>query len=227
MSDTDYLQPTPHIDSAHPAIAAFCEQTGNDGTLRERAVRLYEAVRDGIVYDPYVDMTDEANFTASAVLAQGRGFCIGKAALLAACARAIGIPARVGYADVRNHMTSRRIQDLLETDVFYWHSFAELLIDGAWVKATPAFDAALCRRVGLEPLAFDGRTDSLFQPFDDQGRRRMEYLFDRGSFADVPFGAIAADFRAHYPKLMAREGIEGDFRAEAVAGDAAAALARQ
>ena len=41
----------------------------------------------------------------------------------------------------------------------------------------------------------------------------MEYLRDRGTFADVPFDAIYADFVANYPSLMGNKGIAGDFRA--------------
>ena len=126
------------------------------------------------------------------------------------------VPARIGFADVRNHLTSPRIYEKIKTDTFLWHSYTELFLTGRWVKATPAFDSALCARVGIEPLAFDGKTDSLFQPFDPAGRRHMEYLQDRGTFADVPFDTITADFAAAYPGLMG-EGLAGDFRSEAVA----------
>jgi transglutaminase-like putative cysteine protease len=213
-----YLSATRFIDSESLPVADFARQAiaGVTGDL-DKVQRLYGAVRDGIAYDPYVDFTDPANFRASGVLAARRGFCVGKAALLAACARAAGIPARVGYADVRNHMTSPKLYERIKTDVFIWHSYAELFVDGRWVKATPAFDLALCQRVGIAPLAFDGQTDSLFQPVDRAGRRHMEYLKDRGAFADVPFETMLADFRATYPALIKDAGISGDFRAEAVA----------
>jgi hypothetical protein len=107
----------------------------------------------------------------------------------------------------------------VKTDVFVWHSYADLHLAGCWVKATPAFDLNLCQRVGLKPLEFDGRSDSLFHEFDRAGRRHMEYLKDRGTFHDVPFDAIQADFRAVYPSLMKAHGLKGDFHAEAVAGD--------
>ena len=110
-----------------------------------------------------------------------------------------------------------RLYDLVKTDTFMWHSYTELYLSGRWVKATPAFDRALCERAGIKPLDFDGKTDSLFQPFDQAGRRHMEYLRDRGTFADVPFDVIRADFIANYPILMGSEGIAGDFHAEAVA----------
>src|SRR5215471_17219986 len=214
----DFLSAGRYIDSDSLQVADFAGDAaaGATGDI-EGARRLFLAVRDGITYDPYVNFADPANFRASGVLAAQRGFCVGKAALLAACCRATGIPARVGYADVRNHMTSPKLYAKIKTDVFIWHSYAELLVAGRWVKATPAFDAVLCTRVGIAPLAFDGQSDSLFQPFDGAGRRHMEYLKDRGAFADVPFETMLADFRATYPMLMRETGISGDFRAEAVA----------
>lgn len=224
QGDIEYLRQSPFIDSENPNIREFAHAiaAGAGEDEIERAVALYRAVRDRIVYDPYVDLSDPASYRASSVLTLGRGFCIGKAALLAACARAIGVPARVGYADVRNHMTSPRLYELTKSDVFLWHSYTDLRLDGAWVKATPAFDASLCRRVGLAPLDFDGRSDSLFQPYDRAGQRRMEYLKDRGVFADVPFETVLRDFRASYPALVAAGAahVGGDFQREAVAGDA-------
>jgi transglutaminase-like putative cysteine protease len=221
MSD-EFLAPGRYIDSGAPNVVAFARAAADgDGDALARVLRLYRAVRDSVVYDPYVDLSDPANFRASSVLAAGRGFCIGKAALLAACCRVIGVPARVGYADVRNHLSSPRLTEYMGTDVYVWHSYTDILIDGIWVKATPAFNSELCRRLGLEPLEFDGRKDSLLHPYDRAGRLYMQYLEDRGAFADVPYDAIMAAFRIHYSALMARHGIAGDFQAEAVAGEAA------
>lgn len=212
----DYLAPGRFIDSDAPALMDYArEVTAAAADARSRVLRLYESIRDSIIYDPYVDFADPANYRASEVLRAGKGFCVGKAALLAAAARAVGVPARVGYADVRNHMTSPRLYAHTGTDVFIWHSYTELLLDGRWVKATPVFNATLCERLGLKPLEFDGSSDSLMHPFDRAGRRHMEYLNDRGSFADVPFEAIQADFRLRYPQLMNARGLEGDFQAEA------------
>jgi transglutaminase-like putative cysteine protease len=204
------------IDSDSPEVATFARRSVEGATEPLEAVlRLYTVVRDEIIYDPYVDLSDPVNFRASSVLAAGQGFCIGKAALLAAAARSIGIPARVGYADVRNHLTSARLYELISTDVFVWHSYTDIFLGGQWVKATPAFDRALCDRVRVKPLEFDGHTDSLFHPFDQAGRRHMEYLRDRGTFSDVPFETIQAAFRDKYPRLMGTRGIRGDFRSEA------------
>jgi transglutaminase-like putative cysteine protease len=124
-----------------------------------------------------------------------------KAALLAACARADGIPARVGFADVKNHLTTPALRERMGSDLFVYHGFTELLLDGKWVKATPAFNIELCRRFKVKPLEFDGREDSIFHPFDEEDRRHMEYLRDRGSHADVPVAEIMQAFREAYPVL--------------------------
>jgi transglutaminase-like putative cysteine protease len=213
-----FLAPGVFIDSDSPQITAFATQAVADTSNSRAAIlRLYATVRDTITYDPYVNFADPANYRASGVLAARRGFCIGKSALLAASARVIGVPARVGYADVRNHLTSRRLYEMTKSDIFLWHSYTELYLSERWIKATPVFDRALCDRVGLKPLEFDGKTDSLFQPFDQAGRRHMEYLKDRGPFADVPFDSIIADFLKTYPGLMSGNGLAGDFKSEAVA----------
>jgi len=197
----EYLQPGRFIDSAHPAVRAFSKQHSKGSNDRERAVALYYAVRDGVRYNPFLNFTKPEAFQASAVLAADQGFCIGKASLLAATARAAGIPARVGFADVKNHLTSPRLAETMGSDLFIYHGYTDLYLDGKWVKATPAFNLELCTRFRVKPLEFDGRNDSIFHPFDQDNRRHMEYLRDRGTYPDVPVADIQKAFREAYPKL--------------------------
>jgi transglutaminase-like putative cysteine protease len=197
----EYLQPASYIDSSHASVQAFTKKHVKGGTGRERAVALYYAVRDAIRYNPFLDFSDRETFRASSVLAADQGFCIGKAALLAASARAAGIPARVGFADVKNHLTSPRLAETMGSDLFVYHGYTDLYLDGKWVKATPAFNLALCRRFRVKPLEFDGGEDSIFHPFDEDNRRHMEYLRDRGTFADVPVETIQQAFKEAYPRL--------------------------
>jgi transglutaminase-like putative cysteine protease len=142
---------------------------------------------------------------ASKVLDTGHGWCVPKATLLAAACRALGIPARVGFADVRNHLSTARMREVMQTDVFHWHGYTDILIDGSWCKATPAFNLELCERFDLLPLEFDGRADSLYHPFDRHGRRHMEYVAQRGSFDDVPLEQITADLARLYPRWLPRQ----------------------
>jgi len=200
--DAAALAPTPLIDSDHLAVIAFARQHAVGADERERAVALTLAVRDGFRYDPYrIDLSPQG-MRASSVIAQGYGWCVPKAALLAAAARAAGIPARVGYADVRNHLSTERLRRTLQTDVFVWHGYTDLWIDGRWVKATPAFNIELCERFGLLPLDFDGRADSIYHPFDQAGNRHMEYVNQHGAFDDMPLARIVAAFAATYPALQ-------------------------
>ncbi len=199
MTDSAYLQPGAFIDSDHPAVRAFALEHAKGATERERAVSLYYAVRDGIRYNPFLKFMDPETYRASSVLARGVGFCVGKSALYAACARAVGIPARIGFADVKNHLTTPLLRERMGSDVFIYHGYAELLLEGKWVKATPVFNQTLCQRFRVKPLEFDGRADSIFHPFDEDDRRHMEYVNFRGTFDDVPVEQIMRDFRAYYP----------------------------
>jgi transglutaminase-like putative cysteine protease len=196
-----FLEPGVYVDSAHPAVIDFARRNASGDTERQRAVSLYYAVRDTIRYNPFLDFSKEDAYRASACLATGEGFCVGKAALLAACARAEGIAARVGFADVKNHLTTPALRERMGTDLFVYHGYSELLLEGKWVKATPAFNLALCKRFHVKALEFDGREDSIFHPFDEQDRRHMEYLRDRGTHADVPVAEIMQAFREAYPVL--------------------------
>lgn len=193
------LAPTALIDSDHPAVVAFARAHAVGADERARAVALTLAVRDRFRYDPYrIDLRPEG-MRASHVLEIGVGWCVPKAALLAAAARAVGIPARVGYADVRNHLSTERMRRTMQTDLFVWHGYTDLWIAGRWLKATPAFNIELCERFGLLPLDFDGCRDSIYHPFDRAGHRHMEYVHQHGSYEDMPLADIVAGFRAAYP----------------------------
>ncbi len=193
------LAATPLIDSDHADVIAFAQQHAQGADERERAVSLYNAVRDGFRYDPYRIDLRPTGMKASAVLAAGHGWCVPKATLLAAACRAAGLPARVGFADVRNHLSTERMRQTMQTDLFVWHGYTEIWLGGRWVKATPAFNIELCQRFGLLPLDWDGRADSLYHPFDASGQRHMEYVNERGAFDEVPLAAIVQSFRATYP----------------------------
>ena len=210
----EYLTSGRYVDSDSASVAAFATKHAKGKNDKERAISLYYAVRDEIRYNPFLDFTKPAVFTASAVLEAGEGFCIGKAALLAACARADGIPARVGFADVKNHLTTPALRERMGSDLFIYHGFSELFLEGKWVKATPAFNVELCRRFKVKPLEFDGREDSIFHPFDEDERRHMEYLRERGSHADVPVAEIMQAFRVAYPVLYGLKGTAPGAHAE-------------
>jgi transglutaminase-like putative cysteine protease len=197
----EYLKPGRFLDSDHPKVVSFAREHAKGESERAKAVSLYYAVRDGVRYNPFQNFTSDEAYRASACLDTRMGWCVSKAALLSACARAAGIPARVAFADVKNHLTTPALTAKMGTDLFVYHGYSELYLDGRWVKATPAFNLSLCTKFRVKPLEFDGETDSIFHPFDEDNRRHMEYVRDRGAFADVPAADIKRVFSETYPKF--------------------------
>jgi transglutaminase-like putative cysteine protease len=194
-----YLIPTTIIDSNHPLVQEYARRAV-DGAADpvEVAMKLYLAVRDGIHYDPYSPFHLPQHYQASQVIRRGKQFCIPKAALLCALARVYAIPSRLGFANVKNHLATRQLLEYLGANIFVYHAFVELFLDGRWVKATPAFNRELCQRHRVAALEFSGREDSLFQPYNEENQRYMEYLEFIGIYADVPLAEILSAWRKTY-----------------------------
>jgi len=211
-----YTDPGEYIDSDHPAVESFARAAVPHGVGdREKAGLLYKAVRDGIRYNPYVNMRTPEAFRASSVLAAGNGYCVGKASLYAAVCRVHGVPARVGFADVRNHLTTEKLRESMGTDLFTWHGFTEVYVDGAWRKATPTFNATLCAKVGVQPLDFDGHNDALMHAFDGAGRTYMQYVDDHGAYHDVPAKFLMREMARVYPHMLGEDLSGRDMEREA------------
>ena len=211
-----FLQAGPTVQSDDDAVVGFARRAmGTETRAVDQAVLLYYAVRDEVRYDGYdLDISVEG-LCARRNLELGHGWCISKAVLLAACCRAVGIPARLGYADVRNHLSTRKMRERMGTDLFFWHGYTSIFLDGGWVKATPAFNLELCHKFRLQPLDFNGKEDSLYHPFDLEGRRHMEYVHERGEFAEPPIDRIRKTFRREYPNWqISGQDIAKDFESD-------------
>ncbi|MEM9102152.1 MAG: transglutaminase-like domain-containing protein [Pseudomonadota bacterium] len=197
-----YLSATFYFDYENPAVKAYAESVAQGAKDALSLVQqAYLRVRDDFRYNPYMFTAKPSDFTASSVLEKKQSYCIPKAVLLGAVARYHGIPSRVGFSDVTNHLSDAGLTRLLQSDVFTMHGYIELQVNQRWVKATPAFNAALCQRMQVEPLAFNGKEDSIFQEFTHDGARYMEYLKDYGTFDDVPREFILEKIKTAYPHL--------------------------
>ncbi len=195
-----FLRPTAFVDSDHPDVIDFANRVTDGATAPpEQAKRLYYAVRDQIRYNPYGHTLSVEEMRASAVLKKGEHFCVPKATLLAAACRALGIPARMGFADVRNHLTTERLKENMKSDLFVFHGYTEIWLGGTWCKVTPTFNKSLCDRFQIRTLEWNGSGDALFHPFDRAGDRHMEYVHDHGTFADVPLDIMLAAWAREYP----------------------------
>ncbi|MGO1659050.1 MAG: transglutaminase-like domain-containing protein [Marinobacter sp.] len=203
-----YLEPTAFFDYNQPELKAWiaARLEGVADNPVEQTKALYLAARDEVSYNPYVFRPEPETFSASYALKTGESYCIPKAVLLGAAARSIGIPSRLGLADVRNHLSSPKLIEWLRSDIFRMHGFIELYLNDRWVKATPAFDKQLCELMKVEPLAFDGESDSIFQEYTESGEAHMEYVNDHGVFDDVPHEFIVTGVKAAYPHLFSEQG---------------------
>ncbi len=208
MAVASLTETTWFLDHDSDAVQRFVDEAlaaeGIDRTAppSELATALFRAVRDRLRYDPYSMSTEPADYRASSIAESSSSWCVPKSVLLTAAARSVGIPARLGYADVRNHLSSEKLTAAMGTDVFYWHGYSELQIDDRWFKVSSAFNAELCERVGVAVLEFDGTDDALMHPYDGEGNRYMEYIAQRGSYDDLPLEELLADFRRLYPTMV-------------------------
>ena len=203
-----YLRPTGFIDSDHPKVIEYAlAKASAEKSDKQKAIDLYYAVRDEILYDPYHLILVPEVISASQTLERGSGYCIEKSLLLCALGRAHKIPSRLGFAIVQNHIASQKFIDMLRTDKFVFHGYNEFWLGGKWVKCTPSFNKSLCDKFKIHPLEFDGETDSIFHEFDE-GKKFMNYLHEYGQFDDFPFDLFVQELKTHYPHLFDEKNTE-------------------
>lgn len=205
-----YLVETAFLNYKNPAFDAFLKNIDASKPSKELAIDLYYLVRDGFIYDPYhLDLTEEG-LKASNVLAKKRAWCVEKSIVLCAAARKMNIPARMGFAIVKNHIGVEKLTSYLKREEIVFHGFVELFLHDKWVKCTPAFDERICAISKVEPLNWDGETDSLFQAYE-KDQLFMEYIHFYGIFSDVPIELMNSEMKKYYPHLFESEFNQKEF----------------
>ncbi|MFF8964389.1 transglutaminase family protein [Streptomyces globisporus] len=199
-------RPTAFLDYETDAVQEFIDHVVDDRSAdrRTNAVKLYYAVRDTVDYEVYGADLSVTGLKASSTALARSGFCLHKSALYAAAVRALGIPSRLVYGDVRNHLASPRLLAHIGGDVFF-HGLTQVYLEGAWVKATPVFNKLLCKLYGMQALEFDGRGDSLHHPYGQEGGA-MEFVKDHGTFDDLPYEFVMASMRRSHPRFVEGDG---------------------
>lgn len=202
---SNLLVETDYFDFNSEGINFFLKDFNIDSSdPKSIAISLYTYVRDAFLYDPYhLNLTHEA-LKSSVIVTKKRAWCVEKAIVLASCARKFGIPSRVGYAIVINHIGVEKLLHYLQRKEIVFHGYVELYIKDRWVKCTPSFDSNICRISGVEVLDFDGENDSLFQAYNGKDLF-MEYTFDYGTFEDVPVVLMNEEMKKYYPHLFEKE----------------------
>lgn len=200
---TDFLKPTKFLDFDKSRVKnqayKIVEGIKND---KQKAIALFYWVRDNIRYNQFGFYMIPANFKASVTLRRKNGFCVSKAVLLSSMARAVGIPAKIHLADIINHKIPQKIIDWMKTDVFFFHGYSELYLKEKWVKATPVFDKRTSQKGGYPLVEFDGEDDALLSSHDSEGNLFVEYINDRGTYADLPYKQIETIFNREYSEAI-------------------------
>jgi transglutaminase-like putative cysteine protease len=205
------LKPTVTIDAGHPAILRLAgDLVGESDDDADKARSLFCYVRDSVHYNVYMISTRWEDFVASTILAWGRGYCVQKAVLLAALARAAGIPSRLGFARIKNHRAPRELVAQTGLDILPGHGYAQLHVGRKWISVTPAFDKGLCGKTGVPVVEFDGTHDAFLSTRDLAGEPYIDYIEKYEPQADLPFEWLQANIMH----------IWGGKRAWAIPGDA-------
>ena len=209
----NYLQPTYYFDYESEAIQKIVAEFDRDALSdKEIAIAAYERVRDGWKYDPYTISLTKEKMRASYIAQRPTGPCIEKSVVLISVLRGLGIPARLHLGKVKNHIAVGRLTEKIGTDELTPHGMVNVLLNGEWLKISPAFNKELCEKFNVEPLEFDGENSSFLQQFNSSGSRFMEYLDDYGYFEDLPVDFIKQNLKEHYGHLIGIDEHQTEFK---------------
>ncbi|MEX1193429.1 MAG: transglutaminase-like domain-containing protein [Brumimicrobium sp.] len=200
----EYLIETDYLDFSSPAVKELVKPFIDIENSKEKAIKLYYEVRDKFLYDPYHLNLRHEYLKASVILKKNRAWCVEKSIVLAAALRAVGIPARLGYGIVINHIGVEKLTSYLKREEIVFHGYVDVFIEGKWVKTTPAFDETVCKLSGVPPLDWDGKTDAMFQAYSGD-KKFMEYIHFYGTFPDVPVELMNAEMKKYYSHLFEEE----------------------
>jgi transglutaminase-like putative cysteine protease len=192
MNMKRYLRSTQIIDcdtnSVQEAAYALTNRFKID---REKATALFYFIRDAIKHNPFSPGYLFEHFKASTILKEREGYCQHKAILLVALARASGIPARLGFVDIRDHRLPEKLLQIKGGDnLFIFHGYAQLYLSDRWIHASPSYDYNTCLRNRFIPVEFDGLNDAKDSPYDQEGNLHIEYVYDRGHYEDFPWDEL-------------------------------------
>lgn len=116
--------------------------------------------------------------------------------------RGAGISARLHLGKVKNHIAVERLTEKFGSNELTPHGMVNTLLNGQWLKMSPAFNASLCEKFNIPPLEFDGVNNSYLQKYDASGNLFMEYIEDYGYFKDVPLDFMKKNIQEHYPHIF-------------------------
>ena len=200
-----FLKQSEFFQFSHPKIQSIYKQLNlsQNTSVEENIASLFHYVRDAWNYQPYVIGLNPDALTTENIISRKEGHCLDKAVILIALLRGAGIPARLGLAEVINHIGVEKIIESFGTEVLAPHGYTEAWNGQKWVKLTPAFNKELCHYLKVKPLEYKKNgIDALFQSSNEVDKKFMEYTKDLGVFNTVPITFINECLLSHYPQLI-------------------------
>lgn len=194
------------FDHLHPTVQDFVARAIGPDTLsdKDKAVRIYYAVRDDIFYEVFGTDISGDGLAASSIITSKRGFCLHKSICFVAACRAAGLAARLLVDKVKNHVTTQELSALVGGQEFL-HWFAEVRVDNVWLKVSPTFNKQMCQLFGMRALDFDGQSHSINQHYGAEVF--MEYMGEPASFADPSHEELLEYIEAHHPRMITADRI--------------------
>ncbi len=187
-----YLEPAYFVNSNAPEVIDYTLQvTRGIHDPIEKAVELFYAVRDDFRYNIHDVNIEAEELKASTLVKRGYGYCVEKANLLAATCRVVGVPSRLGFANVKTSIAPESLRRVLHTDVMVFQGYTEIWIEDHWVRVNPAFNASLCQKLAIPALEFGILEQKHFQTVKDYG-----------CFHDLPYDLYVQELRNYYPHLF-------------------------
>jgi transglutaminase-like putative cysteine protease len=180
------LEATDVIDRDHPVVRATAERVTAGATGAEAVARLFAFVRDEIRYDMAPVIADRTDWTASATIERGYGFCQQKAVALAALVRAAGIPSGVGFENLLDHKIPPAYVEHIGSQVLPYHGFTLVRVDDEWQRVDATLDRALCERKNYRLVEYEPDGDCVLPATDRGGRPHFEHLDELVLAADLP-----------------------------------------
>ncbi|MBI3203030.1 MAG: transglutaminase family protein [Myxococcales bacterium] len=211
LDPTCCLGSTPFIEADHPRVRSLARELGGALDPPARAARLFRFVRDELRYEFRAKLTRD-EYRASLVLEDGKGFCVQKAVLLSALARAVDVPAALVLCDLRDRSLSPKLTAALGTDTMFYHGLNAFYLGGRWLLADASLSPDVVDRKGYRTVEFDGSANALLAASRLDGSPHAEYLRFHGLFDDLPFDRMMEAFMMAYGQADLRALAELGYR---------------
>lgn len=202
--DPKLIAETPVFNYGDPGIARFVKSAGcyRETNVAKSVERLHDEVRDTIDYNVFnVALHDK--LSASDVVDETSGFCLHKSILFVAGCRSLGVPAVLCSDIVTNHVSDAAMRELVGGEEFL-HWYAQIYLNGRWIKAAPIFNTLLCKLYGVDVLRFNPSGDAIEQR--NTKSTRMIYQGEQNLYPDPNMGDILAIIAAKHPRMITDQG---------------------